>query len=233
MIRTPRPLRWTSLTNLPATIPALPRRGAALLSLALLAGGCGAFVDQHVPEDFPSGARPAPVPEVHLAGADVNQAELPPAPPAEPAAEAAAEQPPGKAAAVATRLASGAAPGHLRLSGTYQADADAVVACAFLAGRGLQITLDSAAAPLVELDVSDFLGAGHYVATAKLITREGARAMQLPAGEAQIDIQVSEIDRPHVRSLLSGTFKGAYAGQGVQGQLAGTFDRCLYGGALP
>ncbi|MBV8202116.1 MAG: hypothetical protein JOZ15_15965, partial [Acidobacteria bacterium] len=165
--------------------------------------------------------------------AKADQAEVPPAPPAEPAIEAPAEPPPGNAVAVATRPGSEAAPGHLRLSGTYRADADAVVTCVILGGRGLQVTFDSAAAPVVEVIVSDFLGAGHYVAAATLVTRDRAHAERLPAGEAQLDVSVSEIDRPHVKSLLSGSFKGVYATRGVQGEIAGSFDRCLYGGALP
>jgi len=204
---------------------------AALLLLALLAASCGQD-NQRVPEDFPSGAKPAPIPAADLAA---GQAELPPAPPAEPAVEPPAEQaPPGNHAAVEARPGTGAAPGRLRLSGTYQADAAAAVTCVFLAGRGLQLTIDSAPAPAVEVIVTDFLGAGHYVAEARLRTRGAAAAAHSPAGEVQLDIQVSEIDRPHVRGLLSGTFDGAYAGpSGIQGRLSGTFDRCLYGGALP
>jgi hypothetical protein len=233
MTRTLRLLRRTSPMK-PTKLPTFPcPPGAARLALllfGLLAAGCGALDNQRVPEDFPSGARPAPVPKVDLAAAGADKVELPPPPPAEPGVEPA---PPEKLAAVATRPGSEAAPGHLRLSGTYQADAGAVVTCTLLAGRGLRINLDSAAAPVVEVTVADFLGAGHYVAAVRLLTRGTAQAERPPAGEAQLDIQIAELDRPHVRSLLSGTFNGGYAGQGVQGQLAGTFDRCLYGGALP
>jgi len=52
----------------------------ALLLGGLLAAGCGQD-DQHVPEDFPSGARPAPIPHIELAA---SRTEMPPPPPAEP-----------------------------------------------------------------------------------------------------------------------------------------------------
>jgi hypothetical protein len=65
--------------------PLLRRRltGAATAGLllgALLVAGCGED-NQRVPENFPSGARPAPLPAVDLAA---GAAELPPPPPAEP-----------------------------------------------------------------------------------------------------------------------------------------------------
>ena len=130
MIRTPWLSRWTSPTSSLGAMPPMPpmapippailgRRAAApaaplllLALLALLAGGCGSFDNQRVPEDFPSGARPAPVPAADLAAANADQAQLPPAPHAEPAVEAPAEQPPGKAVAVATRPGTEAAPSH-------------------------------------------------------------------------------------------------------------------------
>jgi hypothetical protein len=227
-------------------IPLLPRRASSTLSLSfrcllgaaaaallmsgLLAAGCGED-NQRVPEDYPSGARPAPLPAADLAA---GRTELPPPPPAEPTVE---PTPPAKNPAAEARAAareSGQTPaGHLRLAGTYQADADAVVTCDLRAGRGLQLTFDSARAPIVEVIVSDFLGTGHYVAAARVLARGAPHGVRPSAGEAQIDIRVAEVDRPRVRSLLSGTFGGAYAGQGVQGQVAGSFDRCLYAGALP
>src|SRR5579864_3778317 len=76
---------------------------AALLLPALLAAGCGQD-NQRVPEDFPSGARPAPVSAADLAA---GQAELPPPPPAEPVVE-----PPGEPATVEARPGTGAAPGR-------------------------------------------------------------------------------------------------------------------------
>jgi hypothetical protein len=65
--------------------PLLRRRltGAATAGLllgALLTVGCGED-NQRVPESFPSGTRPAPLPEADLAA---GAAELPPPPPAEP-----------------------------------------------------------------------------------------------------------------------------------------------------
>jgi hypothetical protein len=90
MIRTLRLLRRTSPMK-PTQMPKFSRPpGAALvglLLLALLAAGCGALDNQRVPEDFPSGARPAPLPMVDLAAADAGKVELPPPPPAEPAVE--------------------------------------------------------------------------------------------------------------------------------------------------
>lgn len=93
--------------------------------------------------------------------------------------------------------------------------------------------MDSPAAPIVELIVPDFLGTRHYVAATNVLARNAPRGARAAAGEAQIDVQVVEVDRPRVRSLLSGSFSGAYASQGIQGQVAGSFDRCLYAGALP
>lgn len=98
----------------PAKLPTFPRppraAQAALLLLALLAAGCGAWDNQRVPEDFPSGARPAPIPQVDLAAGGTGNVELPPPPPTEPAVETA---PPEKPSAAAPRPASEAAPGHL------------------------------------------------------------------------------------------------------------------------
>jgi len=204
-----------------------------LVGSLMAAAGCGED-NQRVPEDFPSGARPAPLPPG--AGADLaaGRAELPAPPPAEPSV---APTPPAKNPAAEARETAGepgqTTAGHLRLAGTYQADADAVVTCDVRAGRGLQLTFDSAQAPIVEVIVSDFLGAGHYVAETRVLARDTPHSVHPSAGEGQVDVRIAEADRPHVRSLLSGSFRGAYASQGVQGQVAGTFDRCLYAGALP
>jgi hypothetical protein len=110
MIRMPRLLRRTSPTK-PAKMPTFPRppraAHAALLLLALLAAGCGALDNQRVPEDFPSGARPAPIPKADLAAA--GKVELPPPPPVEPTVETA---PPEKLSTPAASPGSEAAPGH-------------------------------------------------------------------------------------------------------------------------
>jgi hypothetical protein len=201
------------------------------LAICLLASGCGQD-DQRVPENYPSGERPAPLSASDLAAA---KAALPPPPPAELIV---APTPAGEHAAAGGRPASpepgmGVA-GHLRLSGSYQVDADAAVTCTLVAGRGLQLTLDTAQAPIfVELAVSDFLGAGTYVGAARVRARDTPHTLRPSAGEARIEIRVASIGQPHVRSLLSGTFTGAYAGPGIQGQLAGSFDRCEYPGTLP
>jgi hypothetical protein len=192
---------------------------AALCLSCLLAAGCGQD-NQSVPENFPSGARPAPLTAADLAALRAGQSEVPPPPPAEPSVELTPAQQTN--AAVAARPGSEAAPGHLRLSGTYQADTNAVVTCT-----------DSPTAAIVEVTVADFLGTGHYVAATRVFARDTPRGVRSAAGEAQIDIQVAEVDRPHVRSLLAGSFSGAYGSQGIQGQVAGSFDRCLYAGALP
>jgi len=227
MIRTPLLPRRASSSIAPAFLRVLRVAPAVLLAGSLLAAaGCGED-NQRVPEDFPSGARAAPLPAADLAA---GRAELPPPPPAEPT-------PPAKNPAAETRETAGEPgqthAGHLRIAGTYQGDADAIVTCDVRAGRGLQLTFDSAKAPIVEVIVSDFLGAGHYDAATSVLARDAPHGVRLAAGEAQIDIKVSEVDRPHVRSLLSGSFSGDYASKGVQGQAAGTFDRCLYAGALP
>jgi hypothetical protein len=232
MIRTPLlPLRASSAIA-PAFLRMLRVAPAVLLVGSLLAAaGCGDD-NQRVPEDFPSGARPAPLPP----GADLaaGRAELPAPPPAEPSVEL---TPPAKNPAAEARETAGepgqTPAGHLRIAGTYQADTDAIVTCDVRAGRGLQLTFDSAKAPIVEVIISDFLGDGHYVAATSVLARDAPHGVRLAAGEAQIDVRVSEVDRPHVRSLLSGSFSGDYASKGVKGQAAGTFDRCLYAGALP
>ena len=238
MMRTPLlPRRVTS-----AIAPALPRalRALRVLRVApavllvgslMAAAGCGED-NQRVPEDYPSGARPAPLPPG--AGQAAGRAELPAPPPAEPSV---APTPPAKNPTAEARETAGepgqTAAGHLQVVGTYQADADAIVTCDVRTGRGLQLTFDSAKAPIVEVIVSDFLGAGHYVAETRVLARDTPHSVHPSAGEGQVDVRIAEADRPHVRSLLSGSFRGAYASQGVQGQVTGTFDRCLYAGALP
>src|SRR5260370_32836990 len=231
MIRIPLLPRRPSSAITPPFLRVLRALPAALLMSSLLAAaGCGED-NQRVPEDFPSGARPAPLPAADLAA---GRAELPAPPPAEPNVE---PTPPAKNPTAEARAAAGQSgqtpAGHLRLAGTYQADADAIVTCDVPAGRGLQLTFDSAKAPIVEVIVSDFLGTGHYVAAARVIARDTPHSVHPSAGEAQIDIRVAEVDRPRVRSLLSGTFSGGYASQGGQGQVAGSFDRCVYARALP
>lgn len=231
MIRRSLLSRRTSSTLAPAFRRLLGAAPATLCLSVLLAAGCGQD-NQRVPEDFPSGTRPAPLSAADLAaGRTAAQSELPPPPPAEPSVE---PTPPAQQnAASEARAGSEAAPGRVRLSGSYQADTGAVVTCTILAGRGLQITLDSPAAPVVELSVSDFLGTGHYVAGTRVLARDTPQTVHAAGGDSQIDVRVVEVDRPHVRSLLSGSFSGAYASQGIQGQVTGTFDRCLYPGALP
>jgi len=231
MIRMPLLPRRASSAIAPAFLRILRAAPAVLLAGSLLAAaGCGED-NQRVPEDFPSGARPAPLPAADLAA---GRAELPPPPPAEPSV---ALTPPAKNPAAEARETAGepgqTPAGHLRIAGTYQADADAIVTCDLRGGRGLQLTFDAAKAPIVEVIVSDFLGAGHYVAETRVLARDTPHSVHPSGGEGQVDVRVAEVDRPHVRSLLSGSFRGAYASQGVQGQVAGTFDRCLYAGALP
>jgi hypothetical protein len=244
MIRHPLESAWSASPTTPDArrlSPFLPTfrrfRGMApaglLLLGGLLAAGCGevAEIDQHVPESFASGERPAPLSKAELAAA---KAELPPAPPAEPTVE---PTPAAKDLAAETRGTTGkpgqGAAGHLRLSGTYRADAGAIVTCAILAGRGLQLTFDSAQSPLVEILVGDFLGAGRYVAEARVLARDTPHTERLAAGEARVEIRIAEVDRPRLTSFLSGTFTGAYAGQAVEGEVSGSFDRCAYGGLLP
>lgn len=108
MIRIPLLPRRTSSAIAPAFLRMLRVVPAVLLVGSLLAAtGCGED-NQRVPEDFPSGARPAPLPP----GADLaaGRAELPAPPPAEPSVQPA---PPEKNAAVEARPGSEAAPGHL------------------------------------------------------------------------------------------------------------------------
>jgi hypothetical protein len=225
-----------------AALPTLRRRiagmrPAALLGMAaplmicLLAAGCGQD-DQRVPESYPSGERPAPLSGSELAAA---RADLPPAPPPELIV---APEPPAKRSEAGTRPSSPepgmAVGGHVRMTGSLQADADAAVTCAFLIGSGLKLTLDVAQAPVVvELMVSDFLGAGTYVGEARVLARDTPHTMRPSSGEARIEIQVATVAQPFTRNLLSGTFTGGYAAPGVQGQLSGTFDRCEYPGTLP
>jgi hypothetical protein len=107
MIRIPLLPRRASSAIAPAFLRVLRVAPAVLLASSLLAAaGCGED-NQRVPEDFPSGARPAPLPAADLAA---GRAELPPPPPAEPSVE---PTPPEKNAVVEARPASEAAPGHL------------------------------------------------------------------------------------------------------------------------
>jgi hypothetical protein len=231
MMGTPLLPRRASSAIAPAFLRVLRVAPAVLLAGSLLAAaGCGED-NQRVPEGFPSGARPAPLPASDLAA---GRAELPPPPPAEPNVELTPQAKNPTAEARETAGEPGQTPaGHLRIAGTYQADADAIVTCDIRTGRGLQLTFDSAKAPIVEVIVSDFLGAGHYVAETRVLARDTPHSVHPSGGEGQVDVRISEVDRPHVRSLLSGSFSGAYASQGVQGQVTGTFDRCLYAGVLP
>jgi hypothetical protein len=231
MMRLPLLPRRASSAIAPAFLRVLRVAPAVLLAGSLLAAaGCGED-NQRVPEGFPSGARPAPLPAADVAA---GRAELPPPPPAEPNVELTPQAKNPAAEARETAAEPGQTPaGHLRIAGTYQADADAIVTCDIRTGRGLQLTFDSAKAPIVEVIVSDFLGAGHYVAETRVLARDTPHSVHPSGGEGQVDVRISEVDRPHVRSLLSGSFSGAYASQGVQGQVTGTFDRCLYAGVLP
>jgi len=90
MIRIPLLSRRASSTETPAFRRMLVVVSAVLLVSSLLAAaGCGED-NQRVREDFPSGARPAPLPAADLAA---SRAELPPPPPAEPSV---APTPPAK-----------------------------------------------------------------------------------------------------------------------------------------
>jgi len=110
MIRISLLPRRASSTVAPAFRRLLGAAPAALCLSCLLATGCGQD-NQRVPEDFPSGARPAPLSAADLAALRAGQSELPPPPPAEPSVE---PTPPQKAkAAVEARASSEAAPGHL------------------------------------------------------------------------------------------------------------------------
>jgi hypothetical protein len=223
--------RRTSLGMAPPLRRLLGAAPALLLLGSLLAAGCGQD-DQHVPEWYPSGARPAPVPKVEPAAA---RAELPPPPPAEIEAEPTPPALPSAAAALGSAGKSDqASSGHLSLSGSYQVDAGAAVACSVLAGRGLEITFDAAGAPfVVEVFVGDFLGTGDYAGEVKVRARDTPRTVRASAGGARVHLDVARIERPRLKSLLSGSVAGAYAGPGVQGNLAGTFEGCAYIGTLP
>jgi hypothetical protein len=102
MTRKPLP-RWTS----PRTVSSLRRLLGAAPAVLLLGGllaaatGCGED-DQHVPEWYPSGARPAPVPKVDPAA--LRAEPPPPPPPAEIDAEPA---PPAEKGAASSRGGAG------------------------------------------------------------------------------------------------------------------------------
>jgi hypothetical protein len=221
------PCRISSVTT-PALRRLLGVAPAVLLLGGLLAAGCGQD-DQHVPEWYPSGARPAPVPKVDLAA---ERAELPTPPPAEIVVEPTPPAKPGAAAARGRAGESGqASKGHLRLGGSYQADADAAVTCSMLAGRGLEITFDAAGAPLVEVLVGDILGTGDYVGEVKLRARDTPRTVHASAGGTRVHLEFAPVERPRLRSLIGGNFTGVYGGPGVKGEIAGSFQGCAYYGA--
>ncbi len=228
MIRKPLPHRTS-----PAMAPALRRllgaAPAALLLGCLLAAGCGQD-DQHVPEWYPSGARPAPVPKVDAAA---ERAKPAPPPPGE--IEAEPQPPPARPGATAARGGAGAtgqaSSGHLRLGGSYQADTGAAVTCSVLAGRGLEITFDAVGVPFVEVLVADVPGTGDYIGEVKLRARDAPRTVRASAGGARVHLDIATIERPRLGSRLGGTFTGAWAGPGVKGEIAGSFEGCVYYGA--
>ncbi len=119
-----------------------------------------------------------------------------------------------------------AASGHLTLTGDYRVDHDSLTTCALYPNHSFQVALNAPQAPLVFLYVKDFAGPGSYAAEARVRANYSGETMRVSRAATRTEIRVAPA--PNGGELISGSFSGAYAGEGGKGTIAGRFERCRY-----
>ena len=193
------------------------RLGWLGLALALALPAC-----TRVPSESPapaSSAAPAPPPV-----ASAPPAGTEPAPTASPAA------PVSPAAGIrSTAMATG----HVTLTGSYTADAEAEATCAPTEGS-LQVTLLAPGAPRVVLRLDGLAAkgtSGSYAGKVSVIVSDlGEGGFRLSEGTAKAEITVDPAAPGATGGAkrVSGSFRTSYAGEGGKGTIAGRFEDCAY-----
>jgi hypothetical protein len=123
-----------------------------------------------------------------------------------------------------------AASAHVRLRGAYTVDKDARVVCAVYPNGDLQVSFQAPPGPQVVLRLPGYRGAGAYTAEARVRANYTGESSRQSRGPAQARLTVEEVARPEAGSLISGSFQGTYGGEAGTGEVAGSFERCVYAG---
>lgn len=157
-----------------------------------------------------------------------------PAPAPPPAASApAGTEPVATAAPVAGVRSTAMATGHVTLTGSYAADAEAEATCA-PAEDSLQITLLAQGAPRVVLRLDGLAAkgtSGTYSGKVSVIASDlGEGGFRLSEGKAKAEITVDPAAPGSAGGprRVSGSFRTSYAGEGGKGTVAGRFESCAY-----
>ena len=190
---------------------------ALLLLFALAAGGCE---DNRVPETYPSGSTPAPVPKVDAKAA--AGVEVPPAPPAEPPAV-----PPGAEKPAPGVGGENSGSGHLTLTGDYRLDAETRVSCDLYAEKGFALSFTDPKGPQVQVRIGELLGSGTFPG---VVVVRGVQngLLRESRGTAQVQVTATPTAQPGHGSFLSGQLSGTFAGDGGKGALSARFDHCFF-----
>jgi hypothetical protein len=145
-------------------------------------------------------------------------------------APAATGAPGAPAPSLAPVKSTAVALGHVTLTGSYKADAEAEATCA-PADTALQITLVASGQPRVVLHLADLAAkgtSGTYKGQVDVIAPSaGEAAFQPSSGKVSVDVTV-EPEGTAGAKAVSGAFSTSFAGEGGKGTVAGRFDRCIY-----
>jgi len=197
-------------------------RSNLLLGLTSLVLQLAVVACTRVPAESNAPATPPPAPAA---------APSPAAPAAAPAPPAGTEPAPTAPAAVPLAGVSSTAlgTGHVTLTGSYKADADAEATCALTEGS-LEVTLRAHEAPRVLLrlhGLSAKSASGTYKGQVSVIAPDmGEAGFRQSVGTASAKITVEAPASPKEPARVSGSFSTRYAGEGGKGTVAGRFERC-------
>jgi hypothetical protein len=203
-----------------APAPALPL--LALLAL-LAASGCE---DNRVPETYPSGSTPAPVPKVDAKAAAA--AKVPAAPPVEMP-----NIPPSDTAPAPGVGGENSGTAHLTLSGDHPVDLDTRVSCDLYAVHGFTLSFTDPKGPQVDVRIGEIPGTGTFTG-AVLVRGAEQGTLRESTGTAQVQVTAMPTAKPRHGSVLSGQLSGSFAGSAGKGTVTARFDRCFFrGGPTP
>ena len=200
--------------------------GALGLTLALGAWGCGS--DAAREETTPAATSAA---ESDAAPAAAQEtAAAPPAGSLDAGASSAAPPDPALAGLppVKAQPRGQSADAHLTLTGSYEVNGKAASNCALFPNKTFQIGLNVPGAPFFVLRLENFHGAGEYDGDGRVRANFSGETVRQSRGVTKTTITVVPSNEPGGRESISGTFSGTYKGEGGQGTVSGTFERCLY-----
>ncbi len=196
--------------------------GIGILGLALCLGleGCGSESGGH--EE--SGASQTAAPDTAAVETDDSAPALSPGATSDVAPDPAfAKLPPVQAQPRGTGQT-----GHLAMTGSQDFEGDVVPNCALFPNKTFQVGMNLPGAPFFVLRIENFHGAGDYDADARVRANFSGEVIRQSRGVAKTKITVFPSAEAGGKDEISGTFSAAYKGEGGEGNVSGSFDRCRY-----